>query len=134
MKPPDDSNPASPDKWLTRAESNFHRAKINREEILLEDLCFDAQQAAEKSIKAVYIYYNLDFPYTHNLNLLLNKLDSHGINIPDKIQDAVVLSDYAVTTRYPGPHESVTKTEYQQAVKHAKNVLDWATDIIQPQG
>ena len=38
----------------------------------LEDLCFGAQQAAEKAIKAVMISRNIDFPYVHNLALLLD--------------------------------------------------------------
>jgi HEPN domain-containing protein len=41
------------DEWLKRAHSNLERAKAGRvsEEILFEDLCFDCQQAVEKSIK-----------------------------------------------------------------------------------
>ena len=36
-------------KWLLRAKSSFNKAKIKEiDEILFEDLCFDAQQAAEK--------------------------------------------------------------------------------------
>ena len=37
----------------------------------LEDLCFDAQQAAEKAIKAVMIARDMEFPYVHDLDQLL---------------------------------------------------------------
>ncbi len=41
--------------WLKRARSNLERAKIGKVSpgILYEDLCFDAQQAVEKSLKAI---------------------------------------------------------------------------------
>jgi hypothetical protein len=40
--------------WLQRAESNLEIARwARREKVLLEDLCFDAQQAAEKALKAL---------------------------------------------------------------------------------
>jgi HEPN domain-containing protein len=43
--PPDD-----PREWLNRARGNLARAKSRIPEAFLEDLCFDAQQAAEKAI------------------------------------------------------------------------------------
>ena len=46
--------------WLKRARSNLERAKMGKvtQEILYEDLCFDAQQAVEKSLKAILIKLN----------------------------------------------------------------------------
>ncbi|MFQ5880960.1 MAG: HEPN domain-containing protein [Candidatus Methylomirabilales bacterium] len=40
--------PEDPREWLNRARSNLVRAKTKRKGVYLEDLCFDAQQAAEK--------------------------------------------------------------------------------------
>jgi HEPN domain-containing protein len=40
-----------PREWLNRARSNLALAKAKRKGIYLEDLCFDAQQAAEKGHK-----------------------------------------------------------------------------------
>jgi hypothetical protein len=42
--PPDD-----PREWLNRARSNLALAKKTARDVYLEDLCFDAQQAAEKT-------------------------------------------------------------------------------------
>jgi HEPN domain-containing protein len=51
-------------EWLRRARSNFARAAADpaHPDILLEDLCFDAQQAAEKAIKAVLVHRRIRFP------------------------------------------------------------------------
>jgi HEPN domain-containing protein len=57
---------ADPNEWLPRARSNLAHAKSRTPEVCLEDLCFDAQQAAEKAIKAVYICRSLVFRYTHD--------------------------------------------------------------------
>ena len=46
--PPDD-----PREWLNRARSNLVQAQTRLAGVYLEDLCFAAQQAAEKAIKAV---------------------------------------------------------------------------------
>jgi HEPN domain-containing protein len=54
--PPDD-----PKEWLNRAYSNLSQAKggINLSNVYLEDLCFQAQQAVEKALKAVLIAIGL---------------------------------------------------------------------------
>ena len=48
MKPPDRYPPEDPREWLNRAQGNLSRAKNFLPDFYLEDLCFDAQQAAEK--------------------------------------------------------------------------------------
>lgn len=56
------ADPADPRAWLIRAYSNLRLAeKGPSKEIMLEDLCFNAQQAAEKALKAVCIYKKIDF-------------------------------------------------------------------------
>ena len=67
MKPPERFPPDDPREWLNRARSNMAKAKNRVPDAYLEDLCFDAQQAAEKAIKAVMIVRGIDFPYTHDL-------------------------------------------------------------------
>lgn len=42
-------------------------AKNRVPDVYLEDLCFEAQQAAEKAIKCVMIMYGIEFPYVHDL-------------------------------------------------------------------
>ena len=72
--PPDD-----PREWLNRARSNLAIAKSRVTGAYLEDLCFDAQQAAEKAIKAVLIFRGIDdFPYSHDLVRLTTILEDRG--------------------------------------------------------
>ena len=123
--PPDD-----PREWLNRTRSNLLRAKAKLPDVYLEDLCFDAQQAAEKAIKAVMLSRGRTFPYTHDIADLLTLLEKHGEIIPEPIREAGRLTRYAVGTRYPGVTEPITEEEYQEAVHIAETVLEWAEEQI----
>jgi HEPN domain-containing protein len=123
--PPDD-----PREWLNRAQSNLVRAQTVMAGVDLEDLCFDAQQAAEKSIKAVLIARGIEFPFIHDLSKLLTLLEEHGEYIPPEIWKAELLTRYAVVTRYPGA-EPVPKTVYEEAVSIAEAVVDWVSKLIE---
>lgn len=121
----------SPEEWLAYAGSDLKLAMTaDSPDIMKEMLCFHAQQAAEKAIKAVLIKENIGFPRTHNLRILLDKLP-HQIKVSADVEDAAVLTEYAVSARYPGDLEEVTEEEYREALMLAQRVLDWATKIIQ---
>jgi HEPN domain-containing protein len=92
-----------------------------------EDLCFHAQQAAEKALKAVYVNNGWVFGYTHDLEALLSGLMQQGLDVPPEIVETDALSRYAWEARYPGPDEPVTGEEYQEAVQITGVVLNWAS-------
>lgn len=128
--PPERFPPDDPREWLNRARSNLSRAKAKTPDIYLEDLCFDAQQAAEKAIKAVLLKERVSFPYVHDLARLLTLLEEAGEEIPAAVRQAEDLTRYAVVTRYPGLTEPVTEAHYQQAVASAEAVVRWAEERI----
>ncbi len=98
--------------------------------VYLEDLCFDAQQAAEKAIKALLIARGVEFPYVHDLGLLLTLLEDAGEHVPEEIREAERLSPYATTTRYPDAAHPVSEQEYAEAVRVANSVVRWAESRI----
>jgi len=52
--------------WLRRARSNLAIARTGKQKnVILEDLCFEAQQAAEKALKALLLYHGTEPPRTH---------------------------------------------------------------------
>lgn len=115
------------EQWLGRAKSNLSRAATGKTgaDVLYEDLCFDCQQAGEKSLKALMVLHNLVPSPTHSLSLLVETLEKHKIQIPAEVKAAVALSYYAVTTRYPGHYEPVEEEEYLKALSMAKQVVAW---------
>lgn len=126
MNPPERFPPDDPREWMNRARSNLVMAKNRIPDAYLEDLCFDAQQAAEKAIKAVMIAREIEFPYVHDLGSLLSLLEEIGEPVPEAIRTAVLLTTYATATRYPNTGAPVTEQEYQDAVAIAEAVVRWA--------
>ncbi len=123
--------PGSAEDWFLRAKSNLVRAQCDKpEEVFWEDLCFDAQQAAEKAFKSVLLFLGIDFPYTHDVEVLITLLKNHGVEVPEMVADAVRLTEYAVWTRYPATIEPVTEEDYQEAIQIAKAVVDWADGML----
>jgi HEPN domain-containing protein len=88
-------SPDDPREWLNRARSNLAKARSGSEVpgVYLEDLCFDAQQAAEKAVKAVLISLNVRFPYVHNLARLLAFVEQTSRQIRQNVKRAAILSD-----------------------------------------
>ena len=73
----------SPADWLRYAYSDLELARVERpSNVLFEGLCFHAQQAAEKALKAVLIAKGLPAPKTHNIRTLLDFLPEHIIPPP----------------------------------------------------
>lgn len=122
----------SPADWLRHARSDLHLAQSlpDHEHVLLETLCFHAQQAAEKALKAVLVFLEIPFPRTHNIGTLIGWLPGRIAGDP-VLDEAVVLTEYAVSSRYPGEAEPVTEDEFREAVALAERVLVWAEGVIQ---
>ncbi len=125
-------NPSNPQEWLRHARSNLRIAERGHrlKEVLREDLCFNAQQAAEKALKAVCIQRGIDFPKTHSLVRLMDILEADGLPFPEDIKAADILTQYAVQARYPTWDEAITPEEYREALQLAARVLFWAEKII----
>ncbi len=125
-------DPSDPLAWLSRAKGNLTLAEKGGrlKGVLFEDLCFNVQQAAEKALKAVCLWKGIDFPKTHSLVLLMDLLESNGVEIPPEVRDSDILTQYAVQTRYPGVDEEITRDEYREALKLAANVVFWAEKLI----
>jgi HEPN domain-containing protein len=122
--------PDDPTQWLNRARSNLIQAQTRVAGVYLEDLCFAAQQAAEKAIKALLMDLDIDFPYTHDITRLLSLVEQNGQYVSDRIKAAGALSDYAVESRYPGLAEPITEDEYSEALSVAEQLVGWAETII----
>jgi len=128
----DPTDPTDPLTWLARARSNLKIAESGSDwpGVFLEDLCFDAQQAAEKALKAVCVHHALDFPKTHSLVILMDILESASLEVPPEVKAADGLTSYAVQARYPGWGEDVTEGEYQRTLELARRVVSWASGIL----
>ncbi|MBI3919897.1 MAG: HEPN domain-containing protein [Armatimonadetes bacterium] len=129
MSAHEDPEPGSAADWLARAKGNLIMARQPKPEgAFWEDYCYQAQQAAEKAIKAVFIHEGMSFSYTHDLGQLGTELECGGVAVPGIVREAVSLTRYAVRTRYPAPFLPVTEEEHREAIRLAEAVVAWAQD------
>ena len=126
------SMPFSPKEWIVHAHSDLALAKrgIGDDEILPQQICFHAQQAVEKALKAVLLYNKVDFPLTHDIVELLNIFEEAGISVPHGFSEVGMLTPYAVETRYPGYRDEITKKDVEDALQLAEMVVSWAGKYI----
>ncbi len=112
--------------WIARAEASLALARMCGPGVAFEDLCFQAQQAAEKALKAIYVHRGIDFPFVHDLDRLLEGLEEQGLAIPEAVDAATVLTRYASETRYPGGFEPLCAADHAESLSLAEAVLAWA--------
>jgi len=111
-------------QWLVYAEEDLRLAQHG---LSLQSNCpyrliaYHAQQCAEKHLKAYLVSQRVDFPYTHNIARLLELCAEHTPRV-GKLTDAEELTAFAITARYPGEDEDVSKAEATRAIETAENV------------
>jgi len=81
-------------------------------------------------LKALLLHREIIFPKTHAIEVLLDLLKTKGTSIPNGVDEAFELSEFAVQTRYPGEWdtgewEPVAKPEARRAIEQAGLVLAW---------
>jgi len=97
---------------------------------LYEDLCFDCQQAVEKGLKALLVRLSIIFPRTHSITRLVELVEENGIDVPQEVKESIVLTEYAVSTRYPGDYEPIDEAEFKEAFIIAEGVILWIEKIL----
>ncbi len=95
--------------------------------------CWLAQQAAEKAIKAALVFLQIDFPKTHDLDALRNRLPGDW-QTRDTCADLAGLSQWAVEARYPGNWPEASPSDASAAVEGADAVIQAITGDLESRG
>jgi HEPN domain-containing protein len=129
---PHEVKAGSPEDWLRHAKADLALAAspLPRDG-LYSTLCFHAQQAVEKSVKAVLVFRGIDFPKVHSLTRLIDLLPA-DIERTSRLIQSARLTVYATVFRYPGEDDEpdVSTDKYQEAVRLAETVFKWASESI----
>ena len=111
-------------KDLTSAEHEFTFG----DDAVTETICFHSQQAAEKYLKAYLVYLEISFTKTHEIGELITKCESKDNEIGALKEEADILTDYAITVRYPDdfyiPEIEEAKEAYDLAIKLRDYILN----------
>lgn len=92
------TNPAD---WVYFAQSDLRLAYKALEEELYHLVCFHAQQAVEKFLKAQYAKLNKPIPKVHSLVELVHGLVIQIPEFEDFRDDCISLDRFYLPTRYP---------------------------------
>jgi len=111
-------------QWVQKAENDLktaaHTLKLGVAGPT-DTVCFHAQQCVEKYLKALLVLHGIEFERVHQVSTLMSLLPARLR--PDLTpEEQERLTDYAVSTRYPGDYESIPLAEARRAVKIARRV------------
>lgn len=111
-------------EWVTKADNDLktaaHTLKLG-DKCPADTVCFHAQQCVEKYIKAFLVVLEIEFPRTHDIEILIS-LIPRSIRLSLTVEEQRRLTEYATIMRYPGPYEPILLSEAKQAVKLARLV------------
>jgi HEPN domain-containing protein len=85
---------------------------------------FHAQQAAEKAMKAVLASRGDEFPWTHDLRHLMDRLEGVATPLPESLCDVRALAPWAVEFRYGETIDD--QLDREQALTLARDIVAWA--------
>jgi HEPN domain-containing protein len=113
-------------RWLRYAQEDLNTAQnlSAQDDFVPRQVCWFTQQSAEKALKAILIFLQIEFPFSHDLDVLRNFVpDDWGLK--PKHSDLASLTEWAVESRYPGDWPEATIEDANNAVQEARSL--WQT-------
>ena len=128
-------------EWLEFARTDYNSAKYLDGAPFhpkpLNVICYHCQQAAEKAVKALIVYFGSQggMPKVHDISFLLNQvknlvLEVKGITVThDLLVIANSLTKFGVAPRYPNEIE-VDEVQVKKALADSETILNWVENVI----
>jgi HEPN domain-containing protein len=104
-------------------------ALVDRHEISDAVVGFHAQQAVEKALKAVLSARGVQYEFRHDIAYLCELLEEDGVELPDDVARADVLTPWAAEFRYEDP-PSDEPFDRSTAIRVASAVTAWASSQL----
>jgi len=126
MAPPEGVVRRLAGEWLAKAETDLlvcERLLAQGAEFS-EVVAFHAQQAAEKSLKALLVARQVEFPKTHDIERLLELVGLSDGSLAAALGEAAELTPFGVEYRYPGEYPPVSAESARACVAVARAVHD----------
>ncbi|MEE9295108.1 MAG: HEPN domain-containing protein [Phycisphaerae bacterium] len=122
-------------QWFRHATEDLSASEtlLSQEFCAPRHVCWLAQQAAEKSLKAILVFLQIDFPKTHDLDALRN-LIPWGWRVKTEYDDLAELSEWAVQARYPGDWAEASESDAGAALEQARALVAMVRDELADRG
>ena len=122
------------EQLLRRADTDAAgaRAMLPINEVADVLVCFHAQQAVEKALKAVLAARGVEFPFIHDISGLTKLCREAGVPLPGDMDGADLLTPYAAGLRYDD--DTVHAVERETASRWATAAVQWARGLVEEAG
>lgn len=112
-------------RWLRYAEEDLQAAETSMlvSGVRPRHVCWLAQQATEKALKAILILEQLEYPRRHDLDLLFTLIPI-GWSVRNEQVDLARLTEWSMEARYPGDWADATDGDARMATRTAHAVVD----------
>jgi HEPN domain-containing protein len=123
-------------EWLTFAQKDLVNCeRILGDAFLTNIVAFHAQQAVEKSFKAIIEEYEIGFIRTHDLIRLLETVRPH-ITFDLNEDMIAALNEVYIDSRYPGefgllPHGNPTVEDANEFYRFAQNLFEQISVLLE---
>lgn len=115
--------------WFNQAVRDLEQASDSRQAGRHEWACFAAQQAAEKSVKALHQSLGQE-GWGHVVARLLSELPK-GIELPEELIDkGRVLDNFYIPTRYANGHPEGAPFEHYGPIQ-SEEAIRYASEIVE---
>jgi uncharacterized protein len=127
--------PESVEGWIAHAEEDLLviNTLLRAEQVPWGAVCFHAQQAAEKCLKALLIERWIKPARTHDLLELLANVRGAAYDVPEIDADCAFLNGFSVEARYPHGAAIPSETQGQEAAAAVRRIVAWA-DVAMGRG
>ncbi len=125
-------NSQEPQEWLEKAHHDLVAAKnLFKQDGFPDTIAVHCHQTAEKALKGALLWLGIDYPFTHDLSLLI-KLCCDKDNAFKNITDvAIKLSPLYEEERYPfAEEEPYTDEELEDFIALAENIYNFIKERI----
>ena len=119
-------------EWIDKADHDLGSTKLIFLHIpdYFDTIAFHCQQAVEKYIKAILVYYTIEFQRSHNLIYLLDLLTKKLEITEDRYDKAILLNGFSVQIRYPDKTIYLSNEELATAIDIAQDFRAFAVELI----
>ncbi len=119
--------------WLQKVAQDLRAAGVDlgAQPPLAEDAAFHAQQAVEKSLKALLALHDLPIRKTHDLVALGMQCVEIDASLEPLLRDAGRLTKYAWLYRYPGTPAPLSMEAAAAAVALATRVFELMSEVVE---
>lgn len=120
-------------RWIAKADEDLTAAErlIALDDSLAAVVCFHAQQAVEKLLKALLVFAGVPFARTHDVIQLVQLLPG-DLAPPVPLADLAPLNRYAVEARYPIGEEPISGEEARAAIAVSRRVRAATLQTVGP--